>query len=367
MVTKTNKNLPTDPQHEAFATHLNGAKGDNIGAFGQPIKCTDAYTDNDREMVAEIVDWFAAQNNGETDPKKLKTQAWLGRLSRINTSTVSQIIKGKYPSSPTKQLRAMLGAIEDFGRKQEAGSTMRYVHTGIYRSIASACQRASSVESFAVVSGYVGVGKTSAVKAYAALNDNVYIIEANPSMTASVLLDEIMGVLKIGVNERYGRSRTMDAKFMSIIFELRGSITTLIIDEAETMNRQCLHFLRRIRDKASVGIVLVGTERLHALIAPEHGEFDQIRSRVAIWLPIIKAISRSDSDALSQAAFDVDEVGDVPEDVLDALWGYCKGSARMLLENLIPAVRDYGLRKGEVLDASLVHDIAKQVLNLRGV
>ena len=125
------------------------------------------------------------------------------------------------------------------------------------------------------------------------------------------------------------------------------------------------HILRRIRDKAGVGIVLAGTEKLHALIAPEHGEFDQIRSRVVFWLPVIKSIKREDADALAQAAFDMDGIADVPDDVLDALWSYSKGSARMLVENLIPAVRDYGLKQGHALEAALVHDIAQQVLNLQ--
>ena len=365
MVTN-NKKLPKNPSDEAYNAHRLGGKNDNIGAFGQPIKCHESYKDIDREMIAQIVDWFAAQNKDVIDPKQLKSGAWLARLSRMSSSTVSQVMAGKYPSSPTKFLRTMVTAIEDYDRKQQAGASMRYVQNSVYRAIHNACQRATTCESFAIVSGYVGVGKTSAVKAYATLNDNVHVIEANPSMTASVLLDEIMRALKIGVHESFGRNRTMDARFMSIVYELRGSITTLIIDEAETVSHQCLHILRRIRDKAGVGIVLVGTERLHALIAPEHGEFDQIRSRVVFWLPVIKSIKREDSDALAQAAFDMDDIADVPKDVLDALWDYGKGSARMLVENLIPAVRDYGLKQGHELEAALVHDIARQVLNLRG-
>lgn len=364
MVT-TNKKLPKSPTDEAYNAHRLGGKNDNIGAFGQPVKCHESYKDIDREMIAQIVDWFALQNAGLTDPKQLKSGAWLARLSRMSSSTVSQVMSGKYPSSPTKFLRTMVSAIEDYDRKQEAGTGMRYVQNSVYRAIHNACQRATTCESFAIVSGYVGVGKTAAVKAYAALNDNVHVIEANPSMTASVLLDEIMSALKIGVHESFGRNRTMDARFMSIVYELRGSITTLIIDEAETVSHQCLHILRRLRDKAGVGIVLAGTEKLHALIAPEHGEFDQIRSRVVFWLPVIKSIKREDSDALAQAAFDMDDIADVPNDVLDALWGYSKGSARMLVENLIPAVRDYGLKQGHALEAELVHDIAQQVLNLQ--
>jgi DNA transposition AAA+ family ATPase len=129
------------------------------------------------------------------------------------------------------------------------------------------------------------------------------------------------------------------------------------------MSHKCLHILRRIRDVAGVGIVLVGTEKLGALISPTHGEFDQIRSRVTIWPPTVTEIKREDADALAQAA--LDEQGELSGEVLDALWSYSKGSARMLTENLIPSIKDFGLAKGNELNAALVAAIAKQTLNLK--
>lgn len=342
-----------------------------LNTFGHPVECAAHYADVDREMVAQVIDWLNAQNEGVTDKNKRFSQSWLARLSRLDPSTINQVLRGKYPTSPRKQLKAMLDAIADHERKATAGASgMPYVTTGVYKLVRNTSERARSMNSFAVVAGFVGVGKTAAAKHYASEYGNTYLIEANPSMTASVLLNEIMAALKIGIHPRYGKSQTMDARFASIVEDLRNTATLLLIDEAETMSHKCLHQLRRIRDKANIGIVLLGTEKLDALIAPEHGEFDQIRSRVCMWPNVIKSINRKDADALAQAAFDAyagGELGELSDDVLTALWGYCKGSARMLVENLIPSVRDFGLKKGEVLDASLVHDIAKQVLNLRGV
>jgi DNA transposition AAA+ family ATPase len=331
--------------------------------LAQPAEFGASYKDADRAQVASIINWLNTQNDGVTDKKQLMTQSWLAKLARVNASTVNLVLGGKYPSPPTDQLRKLLAAIEDFERKQESGGQLLYVKTGIYRTIKSICERASSMKSFGVCSGYVGVGKTSALKEYLKHNPNAKLIEATPSMSVGVLLDTLLAALKIGVSERYGKSRSQDARFASIVDELKGTSTLLIFDEAETMTHRCLHILRRIRDMANVGIVLAGTERLTSLIMPEHGEFDQIRSRVCLWPATIRAISRADADALSSSA--LADQGELAGDVLDALWAYTRGSARMLMENLIPAVRDYGINQGLSLDAQLVHDVAQQTLNLK--
>lgn len=337
----------------------------NIDKFGQPINLLPHYTDVHREKIAEIADWMTAKNKDVTDQKKIITQSWLARLARLNPTTVNLVMSGKYPSPPDAQLRKILDAITDYDRKQGASGTTVYVRTGIYRTIEAVCKRASAVASFGVIAGYVGVGKTAGVKEYVSKNAHAYLIEAAPSMSVGVFLDEIMAVLKISISPRFGKSRSAANRFASIIEALKGTSALIIIDEAETMSHRCLHEVRRIRDMAGVGIVLVGTEKLSALIMPEHGEFDQIRSRVCLWPATIKGIQREDADALAQSA--LDEQGEVDEKVLDALWSYSKGSARMLTENLIPAVKDYGLAKGKALDVELVNAIASQVLNLRGV
>jgi DNA transposition AAA+ family ATPase len=133
----------------------------------------------------------------------------------------------------------------------------------------------------------------------------------------------------------------------------------ILVDEAENLSAQSLHYLRRIRDKASVGVVLAGTEKLQALIKPEHGQFDQIRSRVAMWPATIEAITRDDADDITRDA--LRDVPEVPDEVLEALWAYCKGSARVLTESLIPALRDYGIGR-HALSAALVDKIARDVL-----
>ncbi|AXF86418.1 hypothetical protein DTO96_102172 [Ephemeroptericola cinctiostellae] len=167
-----------------------------LDAFGQPIHLLPHYTDVHREQIAEIVDWMTDKNKGVTDKKQLKTQTWVARNARLKPAAVNQVLRGKYASPPDAQLRAMLDAIHDYDRRQEYSGSNVYVKTDIYRIISSVCNRAKAVGSFGVVSGYVGVGKTAALKEYVSTNSNAYLIEAAPSMTIGVLLDAIMNRLK---------------------------------------------------------------------------------------------------------------------------------------------------------------------------
>lgn len=172
-------------------------------------------------------------------------------------------------------------------------------------------------------------------------------------MTAGVMLEELLKVIGAPC------PKSLDKKFAAIIDSLKDSTRLLIIDEAETMLPQCLHYLRRVRDKANVGIVLAGTERLVHLVKPVHGQFDQIRSRVGFWPAAIQRAEREDIDAIAQAAL-VDQ-GEIDAETLEAIWHYTRGSVRMLVENLIPALRDYGLIK-YALSAEVVDQIAVKVL-----
>jgi DNA transposition AAA+ family ATPase len=181
------------------------------------------------------------------------------------------------------------------------------------------------------------------------------MVEANPQHQAGSLMIELLD--QLGAVAPHG----LDAKFIAVCKALRGTNYLLIIDEAENVSAMGLHYLRRINDKARVGIVLAGTPKLHTLIAPEHGQFDQIRSRVSMWPQTVETITRDDADDMARAALPDEPL---PDDVLDALWAYGAGSARMLTESLVPALRDYAVGK-LVLSAKVVDEIAAKVLFLK--
>jgi DNA transposition AAA+ family ATPase len=267
------------------------------------------------------------------------------------------VLKGSYPASPTKFLQQMLEAL----KSQDARMSTRgvpFVETTVYRLAASVYHRARTYQNPGVLAGYVGTGKTTAAREYARRTANVFVIECMRNMSSSAFLDDLCSQLSLTYEAR-GASK--ERKFIAIVRALKGSESLLIVDEADTVNPETLHYVRRVRDMSGVGVVLQGTENLLALIKPEHGRFDQIRSRIGFWPETIRGLTRQDADEIALAAFEDQEVSDA---TLDAMWQVCAGSARLLTEALIPAIRDYGLRRGRSLDAALVIQVATEALRI---
>ena len=286
-----------------------------------------------------------------------RPQTWLARSARINPGTLNQVVKGKYPSSPSKFLAQMLEAINT--QNERLGNRgVPFVETTVYRLAASVFHRARMYQNLGVMTGYVGTGKTTAAREYVQRTPNVYLVECMRNMSASAFLDALVEKLSL-IHEARGGSK--ERKFLLIVRALKGSESLVIVDEAETVHPETLHYIRRIRDMAQVGIVLMGTEHLLSLIKPEHGRFDQIRSRVGFWPNTATGITRQDADEVALAAFE-EEQPDAK--VLDAMWDVCGGSIRLLVESLIPAIRDYGLRKQRKLDAALVRQVASEALRM---
>lgn len=301
------------------------------------------YTAQDLQQAERIRRWLDDAG---------KSRAWLGKKASIPSGTLSQILSGKYASSPTRQLTQLASVIETEADRLKDG-TPGYVRGSVHKLVGVVCDRTRKHANFGVLTGHVGVGKSRTLKEYRAATPLTLLVEVSPNMTPGVLLTELLE----GVNSAVPAG--LDQKFRVLVRALKGTNYLVVADEAEKMSGAALEYLRRLRDMAQVGVVLAGTEKLTTLIKPQHGQFDQIRSRVGMWPNTIKTISRDDADDMARAA--LPDVGELPDDVLEALWAYSEGSARVLNENLIPALRDYGIGKAP-LTGELVHKIAEKVL-----
>jgi len=304
------------------------------------------YTGEDITLITHILGWMEQRNY---------TQAALARLARISASSLNQILKGNYAVSPTKLLTSVESAIRH--ADETCADVVMAVETSVYKLAITCCTMARRYRNFGVLSGFVGTGKTFAIKHYTAMNPNTYLIEATPTMTPNSLI-KLLAKMIAGVD---GKGSIND-KFQAVVDSLRNTDSLLIVDEAETLTPNQLHTLRRLRDLANVGILLCGTEHLSGLIKPEHGQFDQIRSRTGFWPPTVTAISEEDAAALVQSGFGAEEVSD---EVVKRLYQYCKGSARMLVEGLIAGIQAF--RKGRALDVKLVDATAVQILCLKPI
>lgn len=328
-----------------------GDTGQNGGTKRLPTLA--AYAKADQDKCVAISQWLRDHE---------QSRAWLSRRTRMSNSTVSQVLGGKYPSPPTEFLDRMVAVLRVETERLQDG-TPGYVEGSVHKLVFVVCDRTRKHANFGVLCGNVGVGKTRSLREYATRTPQTLMVEANPHMTPGSLLIELLEQLNTPV------PRGLDRKFQSVVKQVQGTSFLILADEAETMSTSALHYLRRIRDKAGVGVVLAGTTQLHQLLKPENGQFDQIRSRVSMWPETIGTITRDDMDdmareALRDAANADGSAVEVSDEVLDALWAYSHGSARVLMESLVPALRDYGLGRLP-LTAKLVDSLASKVLFMK--
>jgi DNA transposition AAA+ family ATPase len=301
------------------------------------------YTPQDKGKIESILKWLDDNN---------KSRSWLSKAASIPSGTLSQILSGKYVSSPTRQLNQMLSVLDVEGERLKDG-TPGYVKGSVHKLMGVVMDRTRKHQNFGVITGYVGVGKSRCCREYRDTHPMTLLVEVSPNMTPGVLMMELLGQLNNAV------PAGLDRKFRELVRVLKGTNYLVIADEAEKMSSSALEHLRRLRDMAQVGVVLVGTEKLTNLIKPQHGQFDQIRSRVGMWPETIQRISRDDADDMARAA--LVDAGELSDDVLDTLWAYCDGSARVLNENLVPAIKDFGMGKLP-LTPQLIEAIAAKVL-----
>ncbi len=320
-----------------------------------PDNYTDKYTQADIAQIKQIIQW--ANNNG-------KSQSWLARLSTVKVGTLSSVLNGKYPSSPSDFIRKVLQAIESHERSAEV-SAVPFVPSQFYGLACSVCTHARDYKTFGILTAYVGVGKTRSLKEYADNNSNTVLIESPPCMQPTWMLNAILAALGAPLIKQGSGMGNNGDRFHSVVQAVKGSNTLIVVDEADKMMPRCLEYLRRIRDMAGIGIVLAGTEMLEAMIRPQHGQFDQVRSRVGMWPKTIQRASRPDMEEVMQHALG-DATG-FDETIAELLWLYSDGSMRMLVENLIPTLLDFLVSKNKPLSPDKVKQTFELVLNLNKV
>ena len=319
-----------------------GAADDAPELFGKGKKFAAVYTPQDEGKAASIAKWLEDHS---------QSKAWLSKKANIPNGTLSQILSGKYVSSPTRQLNQMQAVLETEAGRLKDG-TPGYVKGSVHKLLSVVCDRTRKHQNFGVITGYVGIGKSRFLSEYAKAAPMTLLVEVSPNMTPGVLMTELLQQLNNAIPVG------LDRKFRELVRVLKGTNYLIIADEAEKMSTGALEYLRRIRDMATIGVVLAGTEKLTGLIKPQHGQFDQVRSRVGMWPETIKSISRDDADDMARAALGLPDLAD---DVLTTLWDYSQGSARVLNENLVPALKDYGM--GSLpLTSKIVESIAAKVL-----
>lgn len=224
----------------------------------------------------------------------------VARLSGVGYSTLSAWMSGKYAGDNARVEQQVTVWLDSLAPRASMAGTFKmpeYVATPTAQKILSVFTHAQYLPDLVVVTGGAGIGKTTAIRQYAASNPNVWVLTGEPSVaSAHAVLDYLCETFGINESLTSRRSRAIGRK-------LSGSGGLVIIDEAQHLKTQALDQLRTLHDKSNVGMALVGNEQVYSRLdgGGRRAQFAQLFSRVGMRL-IRPKPSAADIEALLTAA-----------------------------------------------------------------
>lgn len=142
--------------------------------------------------------------------------------------------------------------------------------------------------------------------------------------------------------------------FTDIIDKLQSSGRLIIIDEAEHLPYKSLELLRRIYDKANVGILLVGMPRLITNLKGKKRQYAQLFSRVGIYAKLDSLNEKDQKRIISSLLPNYSHIYPI-------LSAFCAGNTRVLTKLLVRAIRIAELNDVEV-NEDVIKASVKQII-----
>lgn len=216
------------------------------------------------------------------------SQEKAGKEAGVSPAAFNQFMQGKYKGDNTAVGEKILIWLASRERRTDTMQTIgghNYTATDTATRILQLLQFAQTAGDFSVMYGGAGVGKTSTIRHYAALNPNVWVVTMRPdtSGVASCLeeIGETMGVKSSGRVNRLSRD---------ICRRLEDTNGLLICDEAQHLTTQALESIRSIHDASGVGLVLSGNESVYARLTggTRSSAYAQLFSRIGKRLRLTK-------------------------------------------------------------------------------
>jgi len=307
---------------------------------------TAAYTTDDQAKVAFIVTWLRADSN--------RTNADLFRKSGdINAATGSQILNGKYISSPTEYLQRMIAAIQDSEDRKAIKSEIPFVETSIYKFIEQICRRTHLDKDIGICIGNPGVGKTISLRHFAKIKSNVVLLEAFADITHKSFLLELCSLT--GISHEGNPAVNLQNFF-------KRSEYSLIIDEADELPTASIKFARRLSDIAGIGVLLVGNDELHVKLKDPLGRLGKINSRIGFHPKAIKLVKYRDCKLMVESYLGQS----VSTEIAKAFYQTSEGSGR-LLRNLLRNTSRKAAKDNVVITTALIAKVNEESMAGRDI
>lgn len=280
--------------------------------------------------------------------KKKYTVAYAAKAINISNATLHLWMNSNYKGNVKKIDDAVANFLE-IEKLREGRIKVDFVKTTIVDDVFDIAKTCHVENEIGVCCGDAGIGKTYAVKKYAIDNTDVILVEADLGYTPKVLFSEIHK--KLG----FDGCGTIHGMFLDIINKLKSSGRLIIIDEAEHLPYKSLELLRRIYDKAQVGILLVGMPRLIMNLKGEKRQYAQLFSRVGISIRLNSLVEEDKKAIISSILPNY-------KSIYTTLSEYCSGNTRVLTKLLVRAIRIAEINNMEVNEDVLQASISQIIV-----
>ena len=218
------------------------------------------------------------------------SQAKIAREINISRTVFSRWMLGKYLGSNLnleKAIRRWLGDRDDTQRPKTL-KKIDYLPTLTAKKILSALTYAHKAKDIAAIYGGAGLGKTTAIKYYAANNPRTWVVTATASSSNSnAILNKI--AITLGIHNTSRWTSRVELEVMERLGTAQGF---LIIDEAQHLDYKALDTIRALHDEAEMGMALVGNELVYSRLTGGQGiraaYLAQLFSRVGKRLHLVR-------------------------------------------------------------------------------
>lgn len=209
-----------------------------------------------------------------------KSQRQISKETGLSTSVISQFLEGTYTGNNEKVEQTIKQYLTVSKERLNSVQTTVFFE-GLYntQNVLFACAYAHLHNDIALVSGDAGAGKTTALEHYTKNNTGVIMVTADSCTTSATAILRVIAE-KVGKQINCRKSVLMQ----ELISQLDGTNRLIIIDEADHLTLQALQAVRNLNDRAKVGIVLSGNDKIYRqmLTGQKGQEFDQIRTRISV-------------------------------------------------------------------------------------
>lgn len=247
-------------------------------------------------------------------------QETVARGVGVSSAMISQWRQGKYMGNNEKVEAKVAAYLErEKGKLSKPELESVFVSTPTAQKMLDMLRLTHLSRENGLLYAQAGTGKTTTIRHYEQQYPDVILIEADVTDTPSVVLKSI--AKKIGTSTVGSLNDIKEG----ILEKLTNSGRMIIVDEAEQLSTKSLEILRRLHDKAGIGLVLVGMPRLLSNLLGKRGELAQLYQRIGLHLPLPDKVANNELAQIARLT-----LPSLPENALKEMVLMAHGSPRRL-------------------------------------